>query len=93
MKIEVMNSNSVEVDLGETSFLFSYGLMVAVFVSGKGFSKVGGPYSTTTSKHVNTWLRKNGVSPKEAPVLDEGIVALAVDEAESAFFAEMLGVK
>jgi len=60
MKVQSIGSNQTEVQLADgTCVLFSYETPVAALVPGKGWIRTEQFYSTTTSKHINAWLRKN----------------------------------
>ena len=60
MKIQQIGSNQTEVSLADgTEILFSYSTPVAALVPGKGWIRSAKKWSTTTTKHVNAWLRKN----------------------------------
>lgn len=54
---------------GHTTILFSYNTLVAFHTSGSNPVITARKYSTTTSKHVNAWLRKNFGSTDVAQVL------------------------
>ena len=60
MKVQPIGSNQTEVSLADgTEVLFSYSTPVAALVPGKGWIRTAQKWSTTTSKHINAWLRKN----------------------------------
>jgi hypothetical protein len=60
MKVQPIGSNQTQVSLADgTEVLFSYSTPVAALVPGKGWIRTAEKWSTTTSKHVNAWLRKN----------------------------------
>jgi hypothetical protein len=60
MKVQQVTTTSTQVSLSDgTEVLFSYSTPVAALVPGKGWMRTEQFYSTTTSKHINAWLRKN----------------------------------
>jgi hypothetical protein len=59
MKVTQVTTTSTEIELANgTCVLFSYSTPVAALVPGKGWIKTEQSYSTTT-KHVNAWLKRN----------------------------------
>jgi hypothetical protein len=61
IKLIKHGNNETEISNGNTpveSVFFSYSTAVAG-LDDKGFWKTDKFYSTTTSKHINQWLRKN----------------------------------
>ncbi len=53
--------------------LYSYDVPVAVFIPGRGAVKTSAHYSTTTSRHANTFCRENSrrdVAPVEVPAVE-----------------------
>jgi hypothetical protein len=60
MKVQQVSTTSTQVSLADgTEVLFSYSTPVAALVPGRGWMRTEQFYSTTTSKHINAWLRKN----------------------------------
>jgi hypothetical protein len=60
MRVKQVSTTSTEVSLADgTEVLFSYSTPVAALVPGRGWMRTEQFYSTTTSKHINAWLRKN----------------------------------
>lgn len=59
MKLRQIASNQTEVVIGKYTVLFSYQTPVAAFCEGQGFIRTQKKWSTTTSRHINTWLREN----------------------------------
>ena len=60
MKVQQVTTTSTQVSLADgTEVLYSYSTPVAALVPGKGWIRTEQFYSTTTSKHINAWLRKN----------------------------------
>jgi len=61
IKLIKHGNNETEVSNGKTpveSIFFSYSTAVAG-IDDLGFFRTNKKYSTTTSKHINNWLRKN----------------------------------
>jgi hypothetical protein len=61
IKLTKHGNNETEISNGKTpveSIFFSYSTAVAG-IDNLGFFKTDKKYSTTTSKHINNWLRKN----------------------------------
>ena len=61
IKLIKHGNNETEVSNGKTpieSIFFSYSIAVAG-IDDLGFFRTDKKYSTTTSKHINNWLRKN----------------------------------
>jgi hypothetical protein len=60
MKVQPIGSNQTQVSLADgTEVLFSYSTPVAALVPGKGWIRTAQQWSSTTTKHINAWLRKN----------------------------------
>jgi hypothetical protein len=60
MRVKQVSTTSTEISLADgTEVLFSYSTPVAALVPGRGWMRTEQFYSTTTSKHINAWLRKN----------------------------------
>jgi hypothetical protein len=60
MKVQQVSTTSTQVSLADgTEVLFSYSTPVAALVPGRGWMRTEQFFSTTTSKHINAWLRKN----------------------------------
>jgi hypothetical protein len=60
MKVQQVSTTSTQVSLADgTEVLYSYSTPVAALVPGRGWMRTEQFYSTTTSKHINAWLRKN----------------------------------
>ena len=60
MIVQQIGSNQTEVQLADgTLVLVSYVTPVAALVPGKGWIRTADKWSSTTTKHVNAWLRKN----------------------------------
>jgi hypothetical protein len=60
MKVQQVTTTSTQVTLADgTEVLYSYSTPVAALVPGRGWMRTEQFYSTTTSKHINAWLRKN----------------------------------
>ena len=77
LKIATMGPNQTELQIGDdVTVFFSYNTPVAAFVSGKGYIRSEAKYSMTTSKHVNSWLRKNAALNRVVTVPQYQIDAL-----------------
>lgn len=59
MKLRVLGQNQTEVEAGEVTVLFSYNTPVAAELDGE-FFVTQSKYSSTTTKHINSWLAGNG---------------------------------
>ena len=57
MQLTPIASNMTEVETSEARILFSYRTPVAAYIFGEGFVKTEKYWSTTTSRHINKWLR------------------------------------
>ncbi len=57
MKLRNVGSNMTEVETDKARILFSYSTPVAAYVQGRGYVKTAKHYSTTTTRHINKWLR------------------------------------
>ena len=63
MKLNSLKSNQTEVTLkGGTVIFFSYQTPVAGFTPDTGYFRTEEFHSTTTSRHINNWLEREGVS-------------------------------
>lgn len=73
MNLKRINKGSSQLLTKEdgTTILISYSTAVAAFLPGVGFFKTDKHHSTTTSKHVNQWLKSEGLNPKEVPTLTQ----------------------
>lgn len=56
MKLNPIASNMTEVEIGDTTILFSYKTPVACHISGQGYFRTTKKWSVTTSRHINKWL-------------------------------------
>lgn len=63
--VKSIGSNQTEVIHGEVRVLVSYETPVAVHVSGVGYYVTDKKWSSTTTRHINKWLRKHGASKAE----------------------------
>ena len=58
MKLIPLASNQTQLELNDgTVILFSYKTPVAAFVPGQGYLRTNHKWSSTTTKHINKWLR------------------------------------
>jgi hypothetical protein len=75
------NQNEFTASDGTTVF-FSYKTPVAAFIPGKGVIKTSKKWSVTTSKHVNSWLKKFSpyvtITSVDQEVLDQYKVYIAI---------------
>jgi hypothetical protein len=56
LRLNPLGANKTELETGEARILFSYQTAVAALIYGKGYVRSSTKYSTTTSKHVNSWV-------------------------------------
>lgn len=64
MRLQHIGSNQTQVEIGESTILFSYNTPVAANKGGK-FYRTAERHSVTTSKHINAWL--HGVEAETMP--------------------------
>lgn len=64
MKLTKLGPSTTEIEIGDTTILFSYKTPVACHVAGRYF-KTSTKHSVTTSKHIAKWLA--GATAKEMP--------------------------
>ncbi len=57
MKLKKIGSNQTELSNNGLVVLFSYETPVAALLPSGRYIKTGAKYSTTTTKHVNSWLK------------------------------------
>ena len=57
MRLKKIGSNQTELFKNGLVVLFSYDTPVAALLPSGRYLKTGTKYSTTTTKHVNSWLR------------------------------------
>ena len=57
MQLTPIASNMTEVETSEARILFSYRTPVAAYIFGEGFVRTEQKWSSTTSRHINKWLR------------------------------------
>jgi len=60
MKLRSLKKNLTEVEIGQVTILFSYKTPVACHIEGQGYFRTEQKWSTTTSRHINEWLREMG---------------------------------
>ena len=65
MKLRNLGANLTEVDIGDTTVLFSYRTPVACRSECQGYYRTSVRYSRTTTRHVNKWL--DGAIAREMP--------------------------
>ena len=62
MKLKPYASNMTIVEMNSNiDVLFSYSTPVAAYVLGKGYCRTDKWFSQTTSRHINKWLRDEGI--------------------------------
>jgi hypothetical protein len=66
MNLINIGPNQTQITAGKWNVLFSYSTPVAAIGGGKAF-KTEEKHSVTTSKHVNAWLKDNGLDPVTVP--------------------------
>lgn len=65
-KLNPQGKNQTEIEKQDgTTVFFSYSTPVAAHVPGRGFLRTAEHYSTTTTKHINAFLARNGGSKFE----------------------------
>lgn len=57
MRLRSLGGNANELEVDGVTILFSYATPVAAHVPGAGFFRTSERYSSTTSKHINGWLK------------------------------------
>lgn len=65
MKLTKLGPSTTEIEIGDTTILFSYKTPVACHVAGVGYFRTAERHGVTTSKHINKWLAGNAA--KEMP--------------------------
>lgn len=76
MRIKTICSNAIAVTTAYKNYLFSYGLLVAVYNYDTGILSVcDNHYSKTTTKHYNKWISEYKICAKEKNV-DRRIIEL-----------------
>jgi hypothetical protein len=78
VRVESIGSNQTEVKHGLATILFSYRTPVAVWFPGEPPFVSSTKHSTTTSRHINQWIRHHGFS-KGVPV-PQGDIDLMAEE-------------
>jgi len=77
MKLNSRGSNCTEVEVEGVTVLFSYSTPVAAHIADVGFFRTCEQFSSTTSKHINGWLRANSASlPQVVLVPQEALAEL-----------------
>jgi hypothetical protein len=75
-----LGANVTELVTPQATVLFSYSTPVAAQIPGVGFVRTERTHSPTTTRHVNDWLRNNGVE-SAAPIPQkhfDGLVSLEI---------------
>lgn len=57
MQIKKLGTNMMTVTTPSAMLLYSYETPVAAFVIGRGYVRTSTKFSTTTTKHINKWLK------------------------------------
>jgi hypothetical protein len=78
MKLDIRGPNCHELSVGAVLVLFSYGTPVGLWMPGVGPRKTTTKHSTTTSGHVNKWLREFGSDPETVGSVDATEMARVV---------------
>lgn len=69
MRIKTICSNAVAVETSYKNYLFSYGLLVAVYNYNTGILNVcDNHYSRTTARHYNKWISEYKIYAEEKAV-------------------------
>lgn len=66
MNLISLAPNQTQVTAGKWNVLFSYSTPVAAIGGGEAY-RTDKTHSKTTSKHINGWLRDNGLNPANVP--------------------------
>ncbi len=66
MNLISIGPNQTQITAGKWNVLFSYSTAVAAIGNGQAF-RTDQKHSVTTSKHINAWLRDNGLDPASVP--------------------------
>jgi hypothetical protein len=66
MNLNPLKANMTELTIGNTTVLFSYRTPVAMIDGRGGVYRTSKHWSTTTSRHINTWLNLvSGIKARE----------------------------
>ena len=57
MQLTPIAANQTEIETDNARVFFSYRTPVAAYVFGRGYVRTEQYWSTTTSRHINKWLR------------------------------------
>ncbi len=57
MQLTQIAPNQTEIETSQARILFSYRTPVAAYIFGEGFVRTEQKWSSTTSRHINKWLR------------------------------------
>ena len=80
MKLVPIKANQTELHLNDgTVVLFSYKTPVAGFTPDVGFFRTEEFFSTTTSRHINNYLRGEGLNPEEVEKVPQSQIDTVVD--------------
>ena len=60
MKLYSIAKNQTEIIVNHITVFFSYNTPVACHITGQGFFRTATKYSTTTTKHINKFINRNG---------------------------------
>lgn len=72
MIVNPIGSNKTEVHLADgTVVLFSYRTAVAALVPGRGWIRTNRKWSSTTSRHINSWLADNMSTATQSQAVDQ----------------------
>lgn len=69
MRIKTICSNAIAVTTAYKNYLFSYGLLVAVYNYDTGILNVcDHHYSPSTTRHYNKWISENKICAEEVKI-------------------------
>ncbi len=71
MNLNPLAANMTEIEIGDKTILFSYKTPVAYHEAGIGYAKTSKYWSSTTSRHINKWLKLNGYDENRGDGLRE----------------------
>lgn len=71
MKLTPLASNMTEVEIDDKTVLFSYKTPVAFHEAGIGYAKTDKYWSSTTTRHINKWLKACGYNASRGDGLRE----------------------
>lgn len=88
MKLNQIESNLAEVEIGDVTVAFSFGTPVCAFEKGKGAFVTAEYFSASTTKHVNLMLKRWGATPeKTRKIRQADLVSIAIERAATRSWA------